>query len=97
MIFFCAFWQAREGVAIVASEENEEPVIIGEEDDDQKYCILFDRWTAPQIWMFAAVSVLFLVLCETGLGCQPKTLYCSQVSSRLLQAIFYTAHQLFLR
>ena len=33
---------AREGVAIVASEENEEPVIIGEEDDDQKYCILFD-------------------------------------------------------
>ena len=33
---------ARDGVAIVASEENEEPVIIGEADDDQKYCILFD-------------------------------------------------------
>jgi len=33
---------ARDGVAIVASEENEEPVIISQEDDEQKYCILFD-------------------------------------------------------
>jgi len=32
----------REGVAVVASEENEEPVIIQESGDDQKYCILFD-------------------------------------------------------
>jgi fructose-1,6-bisphosphatase I len=33
----------REGVAIVASEENEEPVILrGGKDGDQRYCVLFD-------------------------------------------------------
>lgn len=34
---------AREGVAIVASEENEEPVIIrNEKTGDRRYCVLFD-------------------------------------------------------
>jgi fructose-1,6-bisphosphatase I len=33
----------REGVAIVASEENEEPVILRvQEDGEQRYCVLFD-------------------------------------------------------
>ncbi len=33
----------REGVAIVASEENEEPVILREDDSaERKYCVLFD-------------------------------------------------------
>src|SRR5690606_13922853 len=34
----------REGVAIVASEENEEPVILRTEEDagERKYCVLFD-------------------------------------------------------
>ena len=33
----------REGVAIVASEENEEPVILRDDrTGDRKYCVLFD-------------------------------------------------------
>src|SRR5262245_59491380 len=33
----------REGVAVVASEENEEPVIIrNEQQGERKYCVLFD-------------------------------------------------------
>jgi len=54
---------ARDGVAIVASEENEEPVIIGSEDDDQKYCILFDPLDgSSNLDVCGAVGTIFSIL-----------------------------------
>ncbi len=63
---------ARDGVAIVASEENEEPVIIGAEDDDQKYCILFDPLDgSSNLDVCGGVGTIFSILRNRS-GVSPK-------------------------
>ncbi len=63
---------ARDGVAIVASEENEEPVIIGEENDDQKYCILFDPLDgSSNLDVCGGVGTIFSILRNRS-GFSPK-------------------------
>lgn len=54
----------REGVAIVASEENEEPVILRTDaDDGQKYCVLFDPLDgSSNLDVCGAVGTIFSIL-----------------------------------
>ncbi|MDG1463351.1 MAG: class 1 fructose-bisphosphatase [Gammaproteobacteria bacterium] len=62
----------RDGVAIVASEENEEPVIIGAEDDHQKYCILFDPLDgSSNLDVCGGVGTIFSILRNRS-GVSPK-------------------------
>lgn len=54
----------REGVAIVASEENEEPVILRSDDsDERKYCVLFDPLDgSSNLDVCGAVGTIFSIL-----------------------------------
>jgi fructose-1,6-bisphosphatase I len=54
----------REGVAIVASEENEEPVILRDEQGgDRKYCVLFDPLDgSSNLDVCGAVGTIFSIL-----------------------------------
>src|SRR5687768_8043201 len=54
----------REGVAIVASEENEEPVILRADDsDERKYCVLFDPLDgSSNLDVCGAVGTIFSIL-----------------------------------
>ncbi len=54
----------REGVAIVASEENEEPVILRDEKDgERKYCVLFDPLDgSSNLDVCGAVGTIFSIL-----------------------------------
>lgn len=55
----------RDGVAIVASEENEEPVILrsGDRSDEQKYCVLFDPLDgSSNLDVCGAVGTIFSIL-----------------------------------
>jgi fructose-1,6-bisphosphatase I len=54
----------REGVAIVASEENEEPVILRTDDSgEQKYCVLFDPLDgSSNLDICGAVGTIFSIL-----------------------------------
>jgi fructose-1,6-bisphosphatase I len=54
----------REGVAIVASEENEEPVILRSDDSgEQKYCVLFDPLDgSSNLDICGAVGTIFSIL-----------------------------------
>lgn len=54
----------REGVAIVASEENEEPVILRTDDsDERKYCVLFDPLDgSSNLDVCGAVGTIFSIL-----------------------------------
>ena len=54
----------REGVAIVASEENEEPVILRTQDDGEtRYCVLFDPLDgSSNLDICGAVGTIFSIL-----------------------------------
>lgn len=54
----------REGVAIVASEENEEPVILRADDsEERKYCVLFDPLDgSSNLDVCGAVGTIFSIL-----------------------------------
>ncbi len=54
----------REGVAIVASEENEEPVILrADEDGEQRYCVLFDPLDgSSNLDICGSVGTIFSIL-----------------------------------
>jgi fructose-1,6-bisphosphatase I len=54
----------RDGVAIVASEENEEPVILRDEQSgDRKYCVLFDPLDgSSNLDVCGAVGTIFSIL-----------------------------------
>ncbi len=54
----------REGVAIVASEENEEPVILRSDDSsERKYCVLFDPLDgSSNLDICGAVGTIFSIL-----------------------------------
>jgi fructose-1,6-bisphosphatase I len=54
----------REGVAIVASEENEEPVILRSDDsNERKYCVLFDPLDgSSNLDVCGAVGTIFSIL-----------------------------------
>jgi len=61
----------REGVAIVASEENEEPVILREEaSGERRYCVLFDPLDgSSNLDVCGAVGTIFSILSyDAGLG-----------------------------
>lgn len=70
----------REGVAIVASEENEEPVILRNDDSkEQKYCVLFDPLDgSSNLDICGAVGTIFSIL--------RKDRRSSQAEDSLLQA-----------
>ncbi len=55
---------AREGVAIVASEENEEPVILREQNDGEtRYCVLFDPLDgSSNLDICGSVGTIFSIL-----------------------------------
>ena len=54
----------REGVAIVASEENEEPVILREDDSaERKYCVMFDPLDgSSNLDICGSVGTIFSIL-----------------------------------
>jgi len=56
----------REGVAIVASEENEEPVILRNEDSkERRYCVLFDPLDgSSNLDICGAVGTIFSILAK---------------------------------
>lgn len=56
----------REGVAVVASEENEEPVILrNEQQGERKYCVLFDPLDgSSNLDVCGAVGTIFSILRE---------------------------------
>ncbi len=56
----------RDGVAIVASEENEEPVILRDEQEgERKYCVLFDPLDgSSNLDVCGAVGTIFSILRE---------------------------------
>lgn len=60
----------REGVAIVASEENEEPVILrADSEGEQKYCVLFDPLDgSSNLDVCGAVGTIFSILRKTPGG-----------------------------
>jgi fructose-1,6-bisphosphatase I len=60
--------QGREGVAIVASEENEEPVILRDEQQGvRRYCVLFDPLDgSSNLDICGAVGTIFSILAHEG-------------------------------
>lgn len=64
----------REGVAIVASEENEEPVILRTDDaDERKYCVLFDPLDgSSNLDVCGAVGTIFSILRKDRRSAQPQ-------------------------
>src|SRR5215831_14702756 len=65
---------AREGVAIVASEENEEPVIIGtEKQSERKYCVLFDPLDgSSNLDVCGGVGTIFSILRQDRRTTKPE-------------------------
>lgn len=63
----------REGVAIVASEENEEPVILRADDAaERKYCVLFDPLDgSSNLDVCGAVGTIFSILRKNGRSTDP--------------------------
>jgi fructose-1,6-bisphosphatase I len=63
----------REGVAIVASEENEEPVILRADDAaERKYCVLFDPLDgSSNLDVCGAVGTIFSILRKNGHSTDP--------------------------
>jgi len=66
---------AREGVAIVASEENEEPVILRTDDAvERKYCVLFDPLDgSSNLDVCGAVGTIFSILRKDRRSVRPDT------------------------
>jgi fructose-1,6-bisphosphatase I len=64
----------REGVAIVASEENEEPVILRSDDsEERKYCVLFDPLDgSSNLDVCGAVGTIFSILRKDRRSPQPQ-------------------------
>jgi fructose-1,6-bisphosphatase I len=64
----------REGVAIVASEENEEPVILRADDAaERKYCVLFDPLDgSSNLDVCGAVGTIFSILRKDRRAAQPQ-------------------------
>lgn len=64
----------REGVAIVASEENEEPVILRADDaEERKYCVLFDPLDgSSNLDVCGAVGTIFSILRKDRRSPQPQ-------------------------
>ncbi len=64
----------REGVAIVASEENEEPVILrAERNGPQRYCVLFDPLDgSSNLDVCGSVGTIFSIVCEDRRADQPE-------------------------
>src|SRR5271167_4374538 len=58
----------REGVAIVASEENEEPIILREDaQGERRYCVLFDPLDgSSNLDICGAVGTIFSILAHDG-------------------------------
>lgn len=65
---------AREGVAIVASEENEEPVIIrNEAQGERKYCVLFDPLDgSSNLDVCGGVGTIFSILRQDRRTARPE-------------------------
>lgn len=63
----------REGVAIVASEENEQPVILRTDDaQERKYCVLFDPLDgSSNLDVCGAVGTIFSILRKDRRSAQP--------------------------
>ncbi|HEY6643149.1 class 1 fructose-bisphosphatase [Povalibacter sp.] len=64
----------REGVAIVASEENEEPVILREDDSaERKYCVMFDPLDgSSNLDICGSVGTIFSILRKDRRKTEPK-------------------------
>lgn len=64
----------REGVAIVASEENEEPVILREDDSaERKYCVMFDPLDgSSNLDICGSVGTIFSILRKDRRLREPK-------------------------
>src|SRR5690606_5699707 len=64
----------REGVAIVASEENEEPVILRSDDSsERKYCVLFDPLDgSSNLDVCGSVGTIFSILRKDRRSSQPQ-------------------------
>jgi len=64
----------REGVAIVASEENEEPVILRtEKEGERKYCVLFDPLDgSSNLDVCGAVGTIFSILRHDRRAARPE-------------------------
>ena len=64
----------RDGVAIVASEENEEPVILRDEQSgDRKYCVLFDPLDgSSNLDVCGAVGTIFSILRQDRRTSRPE-------------------------
>lgn len=64
----------REGVAIVASEENEEPVILRTDDSaERKYCVLFDPLDgSSNLDVCGAVGTIFSILRKDQQATDPQ-------------------------
>src|SRR5882672_2609110 len=64
----------REGVAIVASEENEEPVILREDDaGTNRYCVLFDPLDgSSNLDICGGVGTIFSILQYDGRGARAQ-------------------------
>src|SRR5271170_1382045 len=66
---------SREGVAIVASEENEEPVMLREDDGRgvARYCVLFDPLDgSSNLDICGGVGTIFSILTHEGHGAKPE-------------------------
>jgi fructose-1,6-bisphosphatase I len=65
---------AREGVAIVASEENEEPVIIrNQSEGERKYCVLFDPLDgSSNLDVCGGVGTIFSILRQDRRTARPE-------------------------
>ena len=66
----------REGVAIVASEENEEPVLLREDvEGEPRYCVLFDPLDgSSNLDICGGVGTIFSILQHTGHGSAQESL-----------------------
>lgn len=64
----------REGVAVVASEENEEPVILREDDSaERKYCVMFDPLDgSSNLDICGSVGTIFSILRKDRRQREPK-------------------------
>ncbi|AMN48261.1 fructose-1,6-bisphosphatase I [Steroidobacter denitrificans] len=64
----------REGVAIVASEENEQPIILRSDDSEQrKYCVLFDPLDgSSNLDVCGAVGTIFSILRKDRRSTRPE-------------------------
>jgi len=65
---------SREGVAIVASEENEEPVMLREDSEGTpRYCVLFDPLDgSSNLDICGGVGTIFSILQHTGRVARPQ-------------------------